>query len=115
MKISKSIIRNDLKDIRYYYSRKNSFDKATTFLGENSVVELVEKYKKIIVSAPPKLFDLYIALYTENNTQYSLTEKWGYSIQHMSRLNCELVDYLYQQLNKEENENVQWFEVKNTI
>lgn len=74
MNISKERIREDLKNIRYYFARKSTFDSAVTIMGENSIVDLVEMYRKAIQSAPPKLFDLYVSLYTENNTQYSLTE-----------------------------------------
>ena len=32
-------IREDLKDIRYYYSRKAMFEKASASVGENSILK----------------------------------------------------------------------------
>ena len=70
-------IRKELQDIRYYYSRKAMFDRASDCVAKNAAVELARKYNEAIQTAPPKLYDLYISLYTDNNTQASLAEKWG--------------------------------------
>ena len=34
-------IKNDLKDIQYYYARKNVFDKASTEVGNSTILELI--------------------------------------------------------------------------
>lgn len=88
-----SEIRKDLKDIRYYFSRQNVFDKAFNYVGQNSVLEKISKYNEAICSAPPKLYDLYVSLYTENHTQDTLSFKLGYTTETISRLNTKLVKF----------------------
>lgn len=95
-------IRKELKEIRYYYSRKNVFDKEVESIGVNSICKRIEVYNKIACLAPPRLFDLYITLYKENNTQESLADKLGYSSEHISRLNNELVRFFYKKINEME-------------
>ena len=94
-------IRKDLKDIRYYYARKNAFENASIDIGQNTVVEKLDKYNSAIRFAPPRMYDLYITLYTQNNTQDSLSEKWGYSIEHVSRLNAQLIKFFLKYFEKE--------------
>ena len=43
--VTVSTIRNDLKDIRYYFSRKEVFDKALDSVGKSSFTEKIDKYK----------------------------------------------------------------------
>ena len=95
-------IREDLKDIRYYYSRKDMFEKASQSIGKNTIYEKVEMYNNLICLAPPKLYDIYVSLYLNNNTQDSLADKLGYTIEHISRLNSQLVKFLHSSLEKEE-------------
>ncbi len=95
-------IRKDLKNIRYYYSRQTVFDKVTDTIGQNVIIEKLDIYNKAICLAPPRLYDLYISLYLQNNTQDSLSEKLGYSIEHISRLNSQLVKFFEKELNKKE-------------
>lgn len=95
-------IRKDLKNIRYYYSRQTVFDKVTDAIGQNVIIEKLDIYNKVICLAPPRLYDLYISLYLQNNTQDSLSEKLGYSIEHISRLNSQLVKFFEKELNKKE-------------
>lgn len=87
-------IREDLKNIRYYYSRKEVFDKASISVGQNSTLETIQKYNEAICSAPPRLYDLYVSLYLQNNTQDSLSMKLGYTVEYISRLNGQLVKFL---------------------
>lgn len=46
-------IREDLKDIRYYYSRKAMFEKASASVGENSILKKINNYNALIRLAPP--------------------------------------------------------------
>lgn len=87
-------IRNDLKDIRYYFSRKEVFDKALDSVGKSVIIEKIDKYNEAIKTAPPRLYDLYVSLYLNNNTQESLADKLGYTLEHISRLNSGLVKFL---------------------
>ena len=41
-------IRSDLQEIRYYYSRKEMFDKAAESIVKNSVIEKVMKYNVLM-------------------------------------------------------------------
>jgi len=93
-----SNIRTDLKDIRYYYSRKKSFDEALTYTCKNEILEKIDKYNEIIKSASPKLFDLYFSLYIKNNTQESLSNELGYTPEYIQMLNKKLLKFLQSKL-----------------
>ena len=86
-------IREDLKDIRYYYSRKAMFEKASASVGENSILKKINNYNALIRLASPRLYDLYVSLYLENNTQESLSDKLGYSVEYISKLNSQLIKF----------------------
>ena len=66
-------IRDDLKDIKYYYSRKEKIDKASESVGANEIYKKVEKYNKAICKAPLRMYDLYVGLYQENNENEDVT------------------------------------------
>ena len=87
-------IRSDLQEIRYYYSRKETFDKAAESVVKNSVIEKVMKYNVLMAKASPRLFDLYIALYVQNETQIILANKWNVSVGYIKSLNKQLCEYL---------------------
>lgn len=94
-------IREDLKDIRYYYSRKAMFEKASASVGENNIATKLEKYNEVVRSAPPRLYDLYISLYLDNNTQESLSDKLGYSVEYISKLNGQLIRFFQKNIKEE--------------
>lgn len=83
-------IRGDLRDIRYYYSRKAAFDKAMNSVATNAAVQKAERYNLEVKNAPPRLYDLYNMLYVENNTQLSLAEQWGFCEGYIRNLNRQL-------------------------
>lgn len=83
-------IRAELQDVRYYYSRKAMFDRAKACVAKNAAVALAEKYGNAVRDAPPRLYDIYVTLYVENNTQASAAEKWGYSEGYIRNLNRRL-------------------------
>lgn len=91
-------IRKNLLDIRYYYFRKKAFDKATLEIGENAIVKLVKQYNAIIVNAPPRLYDLYVSLYTQNTTQENLAEELNYSSDYIQKLHQKLMQYFQENL-----------------
>jgi hypothetical protein len=95
-------IRDDLRDIRYFYSRKELFDKSAISVGTNIIFEKVEKYNKAICSAPPRLYDIYVSIYLHNNTQESLSNKLGYTIEYMSMLNTQLINFFKKNLDEKE-------------
>lgn len=95
--MTQTSIRNDLKEIRYYYSRKAVFDSASQSVGPNPIVEKAKMYNDKARLASPRLYDLYISLYLENNTLESLADKMGYTYETLSRLNSQLVRFLQKQ------------------
>lgn len=91
-------IKNDLKDIKYYYSRKAVFDKAAPSVGSNAVIGKIAKYNEIACTASPKLYDIYVMLYVENHTQESLSELLGFTPEYIQMLNSKLVKYFQDNL-----------------
>jgi len=100
--MTKSEVREELKEIRYYYSRKADIDSLGKQIGTNKMIEKLERYNAAMQYAPIILFDLYGGIYLNNNTQESLAEKWGYSTVQIQRLNTKLIAFLYSQFTKEE-------------
>lgn len=108
--LSLSIIRSDLKEIRYYYSRKEMFDEAFKCMGQSDIVEKAEKYNNAVKSAPAKLYDLYFSLYIKNNTQESLSNELCYTPEYIQMLNKQLLKFLQTKLKEEEE--VKWILLK---
>lgn len=96
-------IREDLKNIKYYYSRKAVFDKVVNYVGESEFTKKIELYNTAIKLASPRLYDLYISLYLGNETQESLADKLGYASEYISRLNSQLVRFFLKEFKKEES------------
>ena len=93
-----SEIREDLKEIRYYYSHKDIFEKASKEIGEHSCIAKIIKYNDVIRFAPARLYELYVSLYLENNTLESLADKEGYSYVHIQRVHGQLVRFFQEKL-----------------
>lgn len=91
-------IKQDLKDIQYYYARKNVFDKASIEVGNSTIHELINKYHSAVCSAPPKLYDVYVSLYVNNSTQENLSIALDYSPDYIHKLNDKLCRFFLQQL-----------------
>ena len=88
------MIREDLREIRYYYSRKKVFDTAVQGIAVNAVYQKVNKYNEIMKTAPPKLFDLYVSLYVNNYTQEGLAYELNYTPEYVQMLNKRLLLFL---------------------
>jgi len=91
-------IREDLKDIRYYYSRKKLFDSVVSEIGSNTIEQKLQRYNEAVREASPKLFDLYICLYIHNNTQESVSNELGYTPEYIQMLNKKLLKFLQEKL-----------------
>jgi len=89
-----SQIRQDLKDIRYYYDRKRMFDQAAKDVGTCAIVNTVNIYNEVIRNAPPKLYDLYVSLYINNKTQEALSIELSYTPEYIQMLNKRMLKYL---------------------
>ena len=84
--ITKDEIRTTLSDIRFYYANIRNFQNASRYIGENRIVKTAEKFNIAIENAPPKLYELYIHLYTNNGTMASVAAELNYSIGYINKL-----------------------------
>ena len=87
-------IKEDLKDVRYYYSRKKAFADAEQIIGTSSIVDKVKRYNETVRDAPPRLYDVYNGLYVNNLTQEGLAFDMGYTTVYIQKLNKELLAFL---------------------
>ena len=97
-------IKQDLKDIRYYYSRKKALDEGFKSVGYNAVVKKAETYNELIKLARPELFDLYVALYINNHTQDSWADNRCLARETINVMNKRLLQYFQKKLNEEGGE-----------
>lgn len=91
-------IREDLKEIRYYYSRKKIFDEASKLVGASSVLEKVNRYSQAVQGAEPRLYDMYINLYVKGFTQEGLAAELYYSRDYIHLLNKKLILFLQEKI-----------------
>lgn len=93
-------IRNDLREIKFYYARKEMFEKASDSVGENQIMKKAKIYNQVVCSAPPRLYDLYVSIYLNNNLQYCYSDNLGYSTEYISRENTKLIKFFQENLKK---------------
>lgn len=98
-------IREDLKEIRYYYSRKEMFDEHSGSIAPSAILEKVRRYNEAVKNAAPKLYDVYVCLYVQNYTQEGMGKELGYTLQHVNKLNKRLMLFLQSVLTDEGDEN----------
>ena len=98
--ITRDEIRNELRDIRFYYSRKAMFDESFKATGGNCVSELVNKYNEVMKYAPTKLYGIYVCLYVYGRTQENVANEMTYTPFYVYKLNNNLVEFLYNAFNK---------------
>lgn len=92
--VSLNKIREDLKEVRYYYLRKTIFDETFENISSNAVLEKVFRYNDAIRTAPIKLYDLYVCLYTKNYTQAALALELDYTPEYIQMLHKQLLLFL---------------------
>ncbi len=93
-------IRQDLRDIRYYYTKKELFDEMSGVVMPSTLLEKLARYNKAMEAAPARLFDLYVSLYVKGKTQAALAEERNYSCDYIKQLNLELCEYLRRTLSR---------------
>lgn len=103
--ISATTIRQDLKEIRHYFSHRDLFDEVSSEIGTNSIMEKVKKYNRLICKAPPKLYELYVMLYVRNYTQESGAEAMNLSCNYIQKLNTDLIKFFQKEYSKEVQDN----------
>ena len=92
--ISLDKIRKDLLNIRYYYARKKVFDSVSGDVGLSKVRSMVDQYNRMVLLAPPRLFDIYVCLYTKGYTQERLAIELGVSPQYVQSQHKRLLQFL---------------------
>ena len=97
------IIRDDLTEIKYYFSRKYILDSYMKDYFETRVVNIAELYNNAMKQAPTRLFHLYVCLYLRGNTQECVADEIGITHTTLHALNKELIEWLCKNLNKEES------------
>lgn len=95
--LSVNEIRQDLHDIRYYYSRKDAFDNSGL---SNQITEKVKRYNAAVRTAAPRLFDLYVCLYIHSNTQETVAAELGWSAVYVQKLHKRLLQFFEAQFEK---------------
>ena len=95
------IVREELSDIRHYYANIKDFERVSAVIGKPYTLEMVERYNQIVRKAPIKLFNLYVCLYMDNNSQETVSIDWGYSVGYIKVLNKKLYDFFIEEFNKE--------------
>ena len=94
-------IRYDLREIKYYYSRRDAFDDNAVRVAPSKVLETVRQYNKYMADAPARLYDLYVALYTENCSQMCVAEDLMITPEYVSMQNQKILKYLQRRFNNE--------------
>lgn len=56
-------VHSDLKEIRYYYAKRDMFESASKCIIESGIVEKVSRYNRAMANAPPRLYEVYYCLY----------------------------------------------------
>ena len=95
-------VRKELSDIRHYYANIKDFERANTVIGKPSALNMVEQYNRHIKNAPLKLFNLYVCLYLNNNSQETVSIDWGCSVGYIKVLNRKLYEFFIEEFSKEE-------------
>lgn len=95
-------LKEELQEVKYYYGHKAMFDRALSTVSKNKVLEKVALYNDLVQDAPAQLFGLYVAIYTENNTQLAVALDWGLSEGYVKNLNRKLCEYLLEKINEKE-------------
>lgn len=99
--ISIERIREDLKDVRYYYMRKKMFDGNVKNTGVTAIQKKAERYNAAMLNAPAKLYDLYIGLYIDGKTQSLYSADMGYCEKHIQKQNKQLLLFLQNNLKED--------------
>jgi hypothetical protein len=86
-------VKKDLRELRYYFSRKKNMDVLFQSIGLTDLPELAQKYNNVIRTASARLFDLYGCLYIQNKTQEGVANELNYSPEYIRRLTKELFEF----------------------
>ena len=96
-------VREDLKDIRYYYAHKEVFERASEEHIVNNVIRKAadERGIQTDLNLPVRLAQETAVKYIQNNTQAAFAYDRDYSVDYIKDLNNSLCRYIRQALNPE--------------
>ena len=92
-KMTTKQIKADLNNVRYYYARKDEFDKAFDCTGKSTILALVDKYNNAILTADARLYELYVCLYIKDNTHESAAYELNYSVDYIAKHSKRLLKF----------------------
>ena len=87
-------IREDLKQIKFYYSRKDLFAQSVAKIGQLGIQSKLDKYNSAICLATPQMYELYYEIYVNSKTHEEYADEYGYSVNYVYKLNHKLIQYL---------------------
>lgn len=91
-------VKSDLKEIQYNYAKQKKLDGASRTIGASKITKKVELYNEAVRNAPVKLYEVYVSLYVNNNTQLTLSFDWDCSLEYVKRMTRKLRLFLKNQL-----------------
>lgn len=91
-------IRDELKEVKYYYSRQKYLDEAVGFVGVNEVMKIVHKYNTIACKAPIMLYDVYVCRIVKGLTQEATAMEFGVAADYSQKLYKQLLLYFQQKI-----------------
>lgn len=91
-------IRDELKEVKYYYSRQKYLDEAVGFVGVNEVMKIVHKYNAIACKAPIMLYDVYVCRIVKGLTQEATAMEFGIAADYSQKLYKQLLLYFQQKI-----------------
>lgn len=91
-------VKEDLREIRYYYAKQKDMEGASRTVGTSKITEKIARYNAAVQKAPMRLYDLYVSLYVNNNTQLTVALDWDYTVDYIKKLNHRLCQFLRKQL-----------------
>lgn len=93
-------VRNDLKELRYYYIYKTKFDNFFKMIGNHIICEKSKFYSNIILSAPLRIVDYYYESVVQGKTQETIAMESNYSVQNTCLICKQMTDYLMNNINQ---------------
>jgi len=96
--MSENQVKENLRELRYYYSRKASVESFFSVTGTTNIKAIARMYEAAIRTAPIRLYDLFGCLYIDGKTQEEVATELCYSTEYIRQLTKELVHYLAGQI-----------------
>ena len=97
---TEEIVKRDLRELKYYYSRKSNMDELIKTTGTAEILSKVQKYNNYILAASAKMYDVYGCLYIQNKTQKSVAMELGYTQEYVRRVQKKLITYFSECIDK---------------